>query len=49
MKAEITTSLGSVVLELNQNKAPKTVENFLEYVKSGFYDGPFSTESLRAL
>ena len=39
MKAEITTSLGSVVLELNQNKAPKTVENFLEYVKSGFYDG----------
>jgi peptidyl-prolyl cis-trans isomerase B (cyclophilin B) len=39
MKAEITTSLGSVVLELNQNKAPKTVENFLDYVKSGFYDG----------
>ena len=39
MKAEITTSLGLVVLELNQNKAPKTVENFLDYVKSGFYDG----------
>ena len=38
MKAEITTSLGSVVIELNQNKAPKTVENFLDYVKSGFYD-----------
>ena len=38
MKAEITTSLGSVVIELNQNKAPKTVENFLNYVKSGFYD-----------
>ena len=33
MKAEITTSLCSVVIELNQNKAPKTVENFLEYVK----------------
>ena len=39
MKAKITTSLGSVVIELNQNKAPKTVENFLDYVKSGFYDG----------
>lgn len=38
MKAEITTSLGSVIIELNQNKAPKTVENFLDYVKSGFYD-----------
>ena len=49
MKAEITTSLGSVVIELNQNKAPKTVENFLEYVKSGFYDRTIFTESLRAL
>ena len=38
MKAEITTSLGSVIIELNQNKAPKTVENFLDYVKNGFYD-----------
>jgi peptidyl-prolyl cis-trans isomerase B (cyclophilin B) len=38
MKAKITTSLGSVIIELNQNKAPKTVENFLDYVKNGFYD-----------
>jgi len=39
MKVEITTSQGQITVELNQNKAPKTVENFLSYVKSGFYDG----------
>lgn len=38
MKVEITTSLGPITVELNQDKAPKTVENFLAYVKSGFYD-----------
>ena len=39
MKVEIATTLGSITVELNQEKAPKTVENFLSYVKSGFYDG----------
>jgi len=36
---EMTTSLGKIVIELNSEKAPKTVENFLGYVKSGFYNG----------
>ncbi len=39
MKVEIATTLGSITVELNQEKAPKTVENFLSYVKNGFYDG----------
>ena len=38
MKVEIITSLGSIIVQLNQDKAPKTVENFLTYVKSGFYN-----------
>ena len=33
------TSLGEFTVELYPDKAPKTVDNFLEYVKSGFYDG----------
>lgn len=36
-KVKVDTSMGSFVLELNQAKAPKTVSNFLFYVKSGFY------------
>lgn len=32
------TNLGTIVLELNSQKAPKTVANFLRYVKEGFYD-----------
>ncbi len=38
-KVEIKTSLGAVVIELYPENAPKTVENFLQYVKDGFYDG----------
>jgi len=33
------TNYGTLVLELNPEKAPKTVANFLAYAKDGFYDG----------
>jgi len=33
------TSLGDFTAELYQDKAPKSVENFVSYVESGFYDG----------
>ncbi|MCG8648388.1 MAG: peptidyl-prolyl cis-trans isomerase [Pirellulales bacterium] len=36
---EIETSEGKIVLELNAEKAPKTVANFVQYVKSGHYEG----------
>jgi peptidyl-prolyl cis-trans isomerase A (cyclophilin A) len=35
----LATSLGEITLQLDAEKAPKTVANFLEYVKSGHYDG----------
>jgi len=35
----LETSKGNVVLELYPDKAPKSVENFLQYVKAGFYNG----------
>jgi peptidyl-prolyl cis-trans isomerase A (cyclophilin A) len=33
------TSMGDIVVELDHDKAPKTVDNFLQYVKSGYYKG----------
>ncbi len=36
---EMTTSAGTLRIELDDAKAPKTVENFLAYVRSGHYDG----------
>ncbi len=36
---EIKTNIGSIIVELNQEKAPKTVENFMRYTKEGFYSG----------
>jgi peptidyl-prolyl cis-trans isomerase A (cyclophilin A) len=36
---EMKTSMGSVTLELYADKAPKSVENFLQYAKDGFYNG----------
>jgi peptidyl-prolyl cis-trans isomerase A (cyclophilin A)/peptidyl-prolyl cis-trans isomerase B (cyclophilin B) len=38
-QVSLKTTMGEIVLELNQEKAPKTVDNFLQYVKSGFYKG----------
>ena len=38
-QVEMKTSAGTIVLELYPEKAPKTVANFLEYTKSGFYKG----------
>lgn len=38
-RVQIKTSQGDIVIELYQDKAPKSVANFLEYIKSGFYDG----------
>lgn len=38
-KVRLNTSQGDIVLELNPEKAPKTVDNFLQYVKDGHYDG----------
>ncbi len=38
-KVKVTTSLGAFTLQLEPEAAPKTVENFLKYVRKGFYAG----------
>ncbi|HEV7815582.1 MAG TPA: peptidylprolyl isomerase [Janthinobacterium sp.] len=38
-QVSLKTNMGEIVLELDHDKAPKTVDNFLQYVKSGFYKG----------
>ncbi len=38
-KVKFATSAGDIVVELDAAKAPKTVANFVEYVKAGHYDG----------
>jgi peptidyl-prolyl cis-trans isomerase A (cyclophilin A) len=38
-KVRLATSAGDIVVELDAAKAPKTVDNFLQYVKDGHYDG----------
>lgn len=35
----LTTNFGDISIELNAEKAPITVANFLQYVEDGFYDG----------
>ena len=38
-QVRLQTSEGDIVVELDAAKAPKTVDNFLQYVKAGHYDG----------
>ena len=38
-KVRLATSAGDIVIELDAKKAPKTVANFMQYVKDGHYDG----------
>ncbi|MBU3577369.1 peptidylprolyl isomerase [Polynucleobacter sp. UK-Kesae-W10] len=38
-KVEFKTTMGNFVVELDDVRAPKTTANFLNYVKSGFYNG----------
>ena len=38
-QVDIKTNVGTIRLELYPAKAPKTVENFLQYVKDGHYNG----------
>ena len=39
MTVVLTTNHGKISIELDADKAPKSVENFIAYVKSGHYDG----------
>lgn len=36
---EMQTSMGAIVIELDAEKAPLTVKNFLQYANDGFYNG----------
>lgn len=38
-RVKLQTNQGDIVIELNAEKAPKTADNFLKYVRDGFYDG----------
>ncbi|MDQ4148298.1 MAG: peptidylprolyl isomerase, partial [Pseudomonadota bacterium] len=38
-QVKMQTSKGPISLELYEDKAPQTVENFLTYARNGFYDG----------
>jgi cyclophilin family peptidyl-prolyl cis-trans isomerase len=39
VQVTMETNFGLIVLELNEEKAPKSVENFLHYARDGFYEG----------
>jgi len=38
-RVRLVTSLGEIVVELHADKAPRTVDNFLQYVRDGHYNG----------
>src|SRR5258708_32884657 len=39
MKVKLTHSMGPIVIELDEAKAPISAQNFVKYVKAGHYDG----------
>ena len=39
VRVQLCTSAGDIVIELDPAKAPKTTENFLGHVRTGYYDG----------
>ncbi|MBE9562220.1 MAG: peptidyl-prolyl cis-trans isomerase [Proteobacteria bacterium] len=39
MQVKMQTNHGDILIQLNSDKAPKTVDNFLNYVNAGFYNG----------
>ena len=39
MKVRLTTSMGPIVIELDDAKAPLSAQNFVKYVQAGHYDG----------
>ncbi|HET7403531.1 MAG TPA: peptidylprolyl isomerase [Usitatibacter sp.] len=39
MKVKLTTSMGAIVIQLDKDKAPVSVDNFLKYVENGTYNG----------
>jgi len=39
MKVKLTTSMGAITLDLDEQKAPETVANFLKYLDAGHYNG----------
>ena len=39
VKVLMKTSMGDITLTLDRDKAPQTVDNFLQYARDGFYDG----------
>lgn len=38
-KVKLQTSLGNIVIELDEQNTPQTTKNFLDYVSAGFYNG----------
>ena len=48
MRVKLTTSMGPIVIELDEKKAPVSAANFLKYVDAGHYDGTiFRSEERR--
>jgi len=47
-RVAIETSLGQIVVELNRDKAPLTVDNFITYTTEGFYDGTIFHRVIRS-
>jgi len=39
MKVKLTTSMGAIVIQLDKEKAPVSVDNFIKYVEAGTYNG----------